>query len=146
DGNDSLQGGAGQDSLFGGVGNDFVWGADDGTDVDYLNGGAGDDTLVAGAGDIVTGGDGADEIWTEDLAGSGEAVQLMDFDSAEDQLVVFWNPDSEPEPEISIEPDSDDPDQQIIRVNGAEVLRLTGAEGLSVGDIALVDAQLGLTV
>ncbi|MEP4034979.1 calcium-binding protein [Pseudophaeobacter sp.] len=145
DGNDSLQGGAGQDSLFGGVGNDLVWGADDGTQVDYLNGGAGDDTLVAGAGDIVTAGDGADEIWAEDLTGSGAAVQLMDFDSAEDQLVVFWNPDGEAEPEISIEADSDDPSQQVVHVNGSEVLRLTGAEGLSAADIALVDAQLNLS-
>ena len=144
DGDDSLQGGAGQDSLFGGIGNDFIWGADDGTDVDYLNGGAGDDTLVAGAGDIVTAGEGEDEIWAEDLAGSGEAIQLMDFDSSEDQLVVFWNPDSEAEPEISIETDSDTPDQQVVRVNGAEVLRLTGAEGLSVADIALVDAAAGI--
>jgi hypothetical protein len=69
----------------------------------------------------------------------------MDFNPDEDQLVVFWNPDSEAEPEISIEPDSDDPDQQVIRVNGTEVLRLTGAEGLSVSDIALMDAQLGLS-
>ena len=143
DGNDSLQGGSGQDSLFGGTGNDLVWGADDGTEVDYLNGGDGDDTLVAGAGDIVTSGAGADEIWAEDLSGSGEAVQLMDFDSSEDQLVVFWNPDTEAEPEITIETDSNSPNQQVIRVNGNEVLRLTGAEGLSVADIALVDAQTG---
>jgi|GEM_PF-464903 len=144
DGNDSLQGGSGQDSLFGGTGNDLVWGADDGTEVDYLNGGDGDDTLVAGAGDIVTSGEGADEIWAEDLSGSGEAVQLMDFDSSEDQLVVFWNPDTEAEPEITIETDSNSPNQQVIRVNGNEVLRLTGAEGLSVADIALVDAQTGI--
>lgn len=141
DGADTLQGGAGQDSLFGGLGNDFVWGADDGSETDYLNGGSGDDTLVAGAGDIVTAGAGADEIWAEDLGGSGATIQLMDFDPSEDQLVVFWNADSEAEPEIEIEPVSTDPSQQIIRVNGTEVLRLSGAEGLSPEDIALVDGQ-----
>jgi Ca2+-binding RTX toxin-like protein len=141
DGDDSLQGGSGQDSLFGGTGNDLVWGADDGAETDYLNGGDGDDTLVAGAGDIVTAGAGADEIWAQDLAGSGDAVQLMDYDSSEDQLVVFWNPDGEAEPEISVENDAQDPSQQIIRVNGTEVLRVAGAEGLSAEDIVLMDAN-----
>lgn len=139
DGDDTLQGGVGQDSLFGGFGDDLVWGADDGSDTDYLNGGAGEDTLVAGAGDIVSAGEGADEIWVEDLAGSGDAVQLMDYDPAEDQLVVFWSPDSEAEPVIEV--DNGDPDQQIIRVNGSIVMRLTGAEGLTAEDIALVDSH-----
>ncbi|KPD14235.1 calcium-binding protein [Phaeobacter sp. 11ANDIMAR09] len=144
DGDDTLQGGAGQDSLFGGLGNDFVWGADDGSEQDYLNGGDGDDTLVAGGGDIVTAGAGADAIWAEDLAASGEAVQLMDFDSTEDQLVVFWNANTESEPEISVQPDDETPGQHIIRVNGTEVLRVTGAAGLSAEDIALMDASAGL--
>lgn len=144
DGADSLQGGAGQDTLFGGAGDDLVWGADDGTEADFLNGGDGDDTLVAGAGDLVTAGAGADQIWAEDLSGSGEAIHLMDFDSAEDQLVVFWDPDGEAEPEISIDTDPEETGQQIIRVNGAEVLRLTGAEELSISDIALVDTESAL--
>lgn len=140
-GNDTLEGGAGQDSLFGGEGDDLVWGAQDDKATDYLNGGDGDDTLIAGAGDIVTAGSGADEIWIDNQGEDNSAVELMDFNPDEDQLVVFWTPEGEAEPQISIDPDPENPEQQILRVNGAEILRLTGAAGLSTADIALVDTQ-----
>lgn len=140
-GNDTLVGGAGQDSLFGGEGHDLVWGAENDNATDYLNGGDGDDTLVADAGDIVTAGSGADEIWIDDQGEDNSAIELMDFDPDEDQLVVFWTPEGETEPQISIEANPDNPEQQILRVNGTEILRLTGAERLSTADISLVDSQ-----
>lgn len=139
DGNDTLRGGTGQDSLFGGIGDDLVWGAGDGSETDYLNGGAGNDTLVAGAGDIVTSGEGADEIWLDEPTVDDAAVHLMDYDPAEDQLVVFWSPESEVEPVIEV--DHSNPDEQVVRVNGRIVMRLTGAEDLTAEDIALVDSQ-----
>jgi hypothetical protein len=67
-GNDTLNGGAGDDTLFGGNGNDTLNGGagDDtlfgGNGNDTLNGGAGNDTLDGGRGDdTVVGGKGADK-------------------------------------------------------------------------------------
>ena len=136
DGNDTLQGGDGQDSLFGGRGDDVIWGADDGGENDFLNGGDGDDTLLAGSGDIVTAGEGSDQIWTSEGADDAAAIQLLDFDPEEDQLVVFWSPDNETPPVVEI--DHSAADQQIIRINGNFALRLSGAEGLTAEDIVLI--------
>lgn len=141
DDDDTLTGGSGEDTLFGGTGNDFIWGAEEEAEQDYLNGGEGDDTLFAGEGDVVTAGDGADQIWFEDQGENGQAVELVDFNSAEDHLVVFWSPESEAEPEITIEDSADNNGEQIVRVNGEEVLRLSGAEDLSSDDFTLVDRQ-----
>ena len=140
-GDDTLMGGTGEDSLFGGTGNDFVWGAETDAEQDYLNGGEGDDTLFAGQGDIVTAGDGEDQIWVEDQGAGGDAIELMDFDSSEDHLVVFWSPESEAEPEITVETDPENSDQQIVRINGNEALRISGAADLTSDDFTLVDRQ-----
>jgi Ca2+-binding RTX toxin-like protein len=75
DGNDTIDGGAGDDlitgnggndSLIGGIGNDTI---DGGTGTDFIDGGAGNDTLLFGLGDdTVLGGDGNDFI--DDAIGS----------------------------------------------------------------------------
>lgn len=60
DGNDLIQGRAGNDHLFGGLGNDTLRG-DDGNDT--LEGGAGNDNLAGGDGnDLIFGGDGHDNM------------------------------------------------------------------------------------
>jgi len=142
DGNDTLAGGADTDTLFGGVGNDLVWGADDGATSDFLNGGDGDDTLVAGSGDIVTVGEGADHVILDQtavgLAGDSAAVDLIDYDPDEDQLMVLWEPDGNAEPEISVEQNPDNPDQHIIRLDGEEAVRVNGSAPLSDADIQLI--------
>lgn len=135
-GDDSLSGGAGADSLFGGDGDDTLTGQDDGDEptTDFLNGGAGDDTILAGDGDVVTGGQGADQI-TVDGATSQESVSIMDFAPGEDKLLISW--DSPDEPEITIEPDTDNVDLTRVLVNGHEIAQLFGAEGFGPEDIEL---------
>ena len=73
--------------------------------------------------------------------GDQPPVELVDYDPEEDQLMVLWSPGSEPEPEITVEQDPDAPDEQVIRVNGTEALRVSGAAPLSASDIQLVDVN-----
>jgi Ca2+-binding RTX toxin-like protein len=112
-GGDTLFGGAGNDRLSGGRGSDLMRGeaGDDrlegGDGDDVLDGGTGDDVLVSGNGkDVLRGGDGNDTlIATEGIntleggAGSDTFVlnadalasgqtKLLDFDPAEDKLVL----------------------------------------------------------
>ena len=67
-----------------------------------------------------------------------EAVDLVDYDPTEDQLMVLWEPDDGPEPEISVEQDPDNPEEQIIRLDGEEALRISGAAPLAASDIQLM--------
>lgn len=138
-GDDTLVGGSGLDTLFGGVGNDLVLGADDGDTRDFVNGGEGNDTLIAGANDILTLGDGADQVMTGSWINEGDAIEIMDFDSAEDQLVLLWDLEGQPDPDIDIEADPGTPDHTIIRINGIEVLRVNAAAGITPEDIVLLD-------
>lgn len=139
DGDDTLAGGAGQDTLFGGVGDDTLTGADDGNTSDFLNGGGGNDTILAGAGDVVTGGDGADTIGLDHrIAGAGTA-DLMDFDPAEDRLLVIWDTTGNPDPDIEVLDDPDDPGLSHIVIDGIEIALVRGGGVVSVDDILLVD-------
>ncbi len=143
-GNDTLTGGTGQDSLFGGWGNDTLYGAEeagDGDQVaesDFLNGGGGDDTIVTGASDIVTAGDGADTIVLGDWNIDGDAAQLMDFDSAEDRLMLVWNQASDPTVEILADPVTSGLSHVI--VNGFEIAAVHGTAPL-VEDILVVTSN-----
>lgn len=164
DGDDTLQGGLGNDTLVGGAGNDAVfggWGNDvlsglmrdaantDTDDSDFLNGGGGDDSIIAGSGDIVSGGDGADEIVLGDWLASGEAAQIMDFEENDDSLVLVWDDsdDDGAEPEITVESDPNDLTQSLVVMNGTVVASVNGTT-LLPGDIALIPlstaAQVGL--
>jgi len=136
-GDDTLTGGAGADALFGGDGNDFVDGSslEEEPEADFLNGGAGDDTILAGAGDVVTGGQGADQIALDDDQ-PDEKLTVMDFSPGQDKLLIAW--EDATEPKVSIEPDSANPDLTHVLVNGAEVAQLFGAEGMTLEDIKLV--------
>ena len=141
-GNDTLAGGAGADSLFGGDGNDTLTGQDDGPEpsIDFLNGGAGDDTILAGEGDVVTAGQGADRIIVDGSA-SQQEVSITDFAPGQDKLLISW--DNPEDPEITIEPDGDNPDLTRVLVNGHEIAHLFGADGLTPEDIQLA-STLGL--
>ncbi len=136
-GEDTLIGGAGKDALFGGDGNDLVDGSTDETDTDsdFLNGGAGDDTIIAGAGDVVTGGLGADQIAVDGSEPQKE-VTVMDFTPGQDKLVISW--EAPTDPDITIEPDSENTDLTHVLVNGSEVAQLMGADGLTLDDIELI--------
>ena len=136
-GDDRLTGGDGADTLFGGDGNDTLSGLDD--EADYLNGGAGDDWLVAGGGDIVTGGDGADTVVLGDWLADAGAVELIDYDPADDQLVVLWDQAGAPDPQIEIRTDADNPTLSHILLDGVEIAAVDCDAALTVADILLVD-------
>ncbi len=142
DGDDYLVGGAGEDALFGGDGDDILSG-EDGLDEparDFLNGGSGDDVILAEDGDVVTGGEGEDEIVVQSDP-EQEATTIMDFQIGHDKLLITW--DNPEEPELTIEQDSQNNSLTHVRVNGEDVAQLFGAEGLTVEDIQFVtEAQL----
>jgi len=138
-GDDTLFGGAGVDTLFGGLGEDLISGADDTGERDYINGGDGDDTLVAGANDVLTLGDGEDQVIVGSWINGDDAIELVDFDSSDDQLVLLWDMQNQPDPDIEIEAVPEAPDQSIIRINGAETLRVNTSAGITEDDIVLLD-------
>ena len=156
EGADTLRGGAGTDTMFGGWDDDTVIGilrnAETGLDADesdYLNGGDGDDTLVIGQGDIATGGNGADSFVLGDwFAPEAEAARLMDFDAAEDQLlVVFDDSDTDEGPELELRSDPDDPEVTQILVGGTVMAVLPTLDMPSPDQIVLIgaSAMAGLT-
>lgn len=154
--NDTLIGGAGSDVLFGGWGNDVLSGLmrdalrGDSDDADFLNGGGGDDTILIGSGDVVTAGEGADELVLGDWLTSGDAARIMDYSAEDDSIVLIWDDsaDGGSEPQISISPDPDVADQTLVLLDGTLVAKVNGVN-LLPGDIALVPlssaTQLGLT-
>lgn len=153
---DTLIGGAGADALFGGWGNDILSGlmrdaaGTDTDDVDFLNGGGGDDSILTGSGDIVTAGEGADEIVLGDWLTSGEAAQIMDYAAEDDSLVLVWDDSSDTsvEPQITLGVDPDVDNQTLVMLDGTLVATVNG-NTLLPSDIALVPlssaTQLGLT-
>ncbi len=145
-GDDTLVAGSGADTLFGGAGDDLLIArdaADDDAVVSYLNAGDGDDTLVAGSGDILTGGAGADVFVTGHWITS--PVTVMDFDPAEDQLVVVYDDAAAGLPQIELRPDPAAADRLGLFLNGAHLATLGGAQGLLASDIvAVTEAELAL--
>ena len=143
---DTLIGGTGADVLFGGWGNDVLSGlmrnetgsVDDDTS-DFLNGGGGDDSILAGSGDIVTAGDGADEIVLGDWLASGEAVTIMDYVAEDDNLVLVWDDSaaSSFEPEITLSAAPESADQTLVWLDGTLVATVNGSALLPT-DIALI--------
>ena len=118
-------------------------------DADFLNGGGGDDTNLVGSGDVVTAGEGADEILLGDWLTSGDAAQIMDYAVEEDSLVLIWDDSSTTsvEPQITLSADPDTADQTLVMLDGTLVAMVNGSD-LLPSDIALVPlssaTQLGL--
>ncbi|SDY72763.1 calcium-binding protein [Citreimonas salinaria] len=154
EGDDTLMGGQGSDTLMGGNGDDLLSGLDEGEApaVDYLNGHDGDDTLVAGRGDVVTGGAGADLImlgeWLQPPNGGVEdpgAAQLMDFDPAEDQIVILYDDSDAGAPQVDMRPNDEDPTRTEILIDGAVVSVLATADAPALADLVLIgEAEAGL--
>ncbi len=153
EGDDVLDGGEGADVLFGGWGDDILTGLEQANtpsgatsgvtetepESDFLNGGGGDDTLLTGAGDVVTAGDGADSIVLGDWIADGDAAELTDFNPEEDRLMLVWDTEQDPDPEIEVIADPVTPGLTHIVVNGAELARVQGGGDVSAADILLVD-------
>ncbi len=144
---DTLDGGMGQDTLFGGWGNDVVNGvtADESTeaagdidDRDYLNGGGGDDLIIAGRDDIVTAGAGKDSILLGDWLSQGHQAEVLDFSAAEDFLMVFYDDSDGADPEVGLETDENNADNQHIVLNGVRIAMIANAGDLSLDHITLL--------
>lgn len=148
-GNDTLSGGLGADELFGGDGNDVLIGtvADSDTgqaDVDgqdFLNGGAGDDTLLIGRGDWADGGEGADLFALGDWLDADAPATIDDFSTAEDRLVLIYDPALSPAPEVTLEPSETTDDSAWVLLNGIRIAEVMGAAGLAAADITLMTPE-----
>ncbi|NHX27487.1 calcium-binding protein, partial [Escherichia coli] len=114
-------------------------GLTDDNDMDYLNGGDGDDILLAGAHDLATGGNGADSFVIGDWLTEGESAIVADYHAGEDALIVVYDPDTDPAPEITIDTDADG--TSVIRLNGLAVATVTNAPDLMPGHITLIPVQ-----
>ena len=115
---------------------------ENGTDIPvYASGGGGDDTIIAGQSDIVTTGDGADVIvlgqWLEDAA-----TEIMDYDAADDSLLLVWDLKEDPDPQVAILADEADASVNHVLVNGTEIATVHGATPPDPLDIILVDSGL----
>ncbi len=146
-GDDSLSGGLGRDQLFGGWGDDTLTGVVDDPDTgarddldlrDFLNGGGGDDEITAGRDDIVTTGDGADTVILGEWLSEGHQADILDFDIDQDLLRIVFDDSIDPDPDVSIQQDSDDPALQHVVLNGVRIAAVYNCDGLNLSHIALV--------
>lgn len=105
---DILEGGKGEDRLFGGYGNDTLDGVTGETtpETDYLNGGGDDDTISAGPGDVVSLGDGEDQVILKSQVGLGQPTTITDFDPNHDRMFLYWDSDTPDDPTLTFESDS----------------------------------------
>ncbi len=145
---DTLDGGAGADTLFGGDGNDQLSGiAPEGTgpedDQDYLNGGTGDDRISLGAGDIATGGNGADSFILRDWLDAQHQGQIVDFNTAEDNLVLLYDDAGDAAPDVTIEGDTDGPGLHRVLLDGEVVAEVTSDAVLTLAHITLIPQTEG---
>ncbi|MEX0365373.1 MAG: calcium-binding protein [Ruegeria sp.] len=141
-GEDALDGGEGEDTLFGGFGNDVLNGIESASDEtptkDYLNGGQGEDTILAGRNDIVTSGTDADDIVLGDIGEDGDAVSVMDFEPGEDRLLVTWDLDALPDPDVEIQKDPEVANLTRVLIEGHEVAQLYSTDVVTSDDIQLI--------
>ncbi|SLN57392.1 Hemolysin, chromosomal [Roseovarius litorisediminis] len=146
-GDDTLHGGQGSDTLFGGWGNDVIDGRSDepsdsvtsDTDThDFLNGGGGDDFIIAGQGDVVTGGRGSDTIALSDWLDQPHQAEILDFNVDEDGLMVIYDHETDPDPEVSLERDEIDESRQHLLLNGVRIATIANAQNLGLEHITLM--------
>lgn len=140
DGNDLLVGGGGADTLDGGAGEDTLFGTfpegDDGG-AGFLNGGGGADQLWLGAGDFGHGGEGSDDFLLSQWLHEGGYATISDYNAAEDQIVVVFDPAIHADPQITVEPLVNTDSVQIL-LDGQPVATVNGS--VDVQDIRLLAA------
>lgn len=146
-GNDDLDGDAGADTLFGGDGNDTLTGVTpDGTtpedDIDYLNGGSGNDNITLGAGDIATGGNGADSFTLGDWLDADHQGRIMDFNTTEDSLAIFYDDSSGANPDITIQEDADVDGLHRVLLDGEVVAEVSSDARLTLDHVTLIPQSM----
>ena len=139
-GNDMLTAGTGRDVLDGGTGDDTLIGhdmaeGDDGT-ADYLNAGAGDDTLILGSCDVATGDTGNDSFVLGDWMTGGGFAHIQDYNPAEDQIVLMYDPAAHPEPDLLLVRDSES-DAVSVFFDGMPLAMVHNGADLTHADIRL---------
>jgi hypothetical protein len=143
EGDDSLTGGAGTDTIDGNDGDDTLWGFDDDApdaEMDFLNGGRGDDTLHIGASDYAFGDEGADRFVLSDwAAGEDSFAHISDFNPAEDEILVLYDAEAYPDPQLSLE-DAGEDDVTVL-LNGLPLAHIAGGSGLDVASLRLVPSE-----
>lgn len=65
----------------------------------------------------------------------------MDYDAAEDQLVLVWDFAGGEEPTVEVQQNPAAAAEKLILVNGETVMRVSGAEGLTAEDLVLIDQE-----
>lgn len=138
-GNDVLHVGEGSDTLDGGEGDDTLFGAINGVagaGGNYLNGGMGNDMLLVGSGDIASGEAGSDSFVLGDWM-DGAIAQILDFDPAEDEIVVVFDPSMTSDPVLTLQT-GDSPEHLTILLDGVPLAQVANAGGLDVSSIRLV--------
>jgi Ca2+-binding RTX toxin-like protein len=133
-GDDSLKGGAGQDVLFGGWGDDLLVGLEDARQdgpasaAEYLNGGGGDDTILAGSADVVSTGEGKDDVYIAEWEDGHAPARIMDLSATEDAVMLVWDDETTgAEPEITFRTAQDG--ALHISANGTVVAHVMMQEG-----------------
>ena len=145
--NDAVHGGLGDDTLSGRHGDDVVRGITNGVNIDmeddgdFLNGGDGDDVIIAGNDDIVTPGNGTDTIVDGSWVTDSRAIDIIDFDSADDNILLIYEDDTEA-PDISLQPDPYDLDVTQVLMDGVAVANIANGAEISIEDISLMPLSL----
>ncbi len=154
-GDDHIMGGAGADNINGGGGDDTLSGFTDTAGaasgmtaidgIDTLWGGDGNDLLILGHGDAAIGGAGSDTFALDFRYDEGPEVCLItDYTRGTDHIELHYTPvfdgnGTEIPPVLSITFGPANA-YALLNLDGVQVAQLTGAAGLTVGDIALVPA------
>ena len=100
------------------------------------------DEEITGEGEATMAGtEGEDELIIPSESDTYAPIDVMEFDSTEDSIVVIWDHDDNPDPAIELVPDSDDPDLTRVMVDDTEVAQLVGAQDLSTDDIVLMSSE-----
>ena len=119
-------------------------GSEDADGRDYLNGGSGDDVILPERDDIVTTGTGADSVILGDWLDAEHQAEISISRRTRTRFVVVYDDDTVgAEPEVTLEPDSENPDHQRLLVNGEAITLIANAHGLTLDHVSLLP-QSGL--
>ncbi|MGK7752847.1 hypothetical protein [Roseovarius sp. C03] len=91
-----------------------------------------------GAGDIATGGTGADGFILRDWTDAGHQGRIVDFNTAEDSLVVLYDGTGNAAPDVTVENDREISDLHRILLDGAVVAEVTSDTALTLAHISLI--------
>jgi hypothetical protein len=92
-----------------------------------------------GAGDYGTGQAGADRFELADYGPGAEPARITDYDGAEDQIMVMYDPLVHPSPSVTTEAVEGSDDVSVL-LDGIAVAVVQGGAGLAAGDIRLMAA------